>query len=585
MSNPKAPAKQKPEQVSADDALARHIVARWTRMDSDASYWLSMWQQLSYYVMPRKSYILTRTLGPTMDRETNLFDTTAVRANEVMAAGVMSYIHDAGSDWLSITAQERKDTPPSVEQYYAECSKIILAALARSNFYTVAHEMHLDRGAFGTAVMYVEEGSEAPLNFRTFNVGTFRVSDNFDGLVDTIFIKREMSVRQLVEEFGEENVSETTRKRYQQPDGSGMEDKVEVIQGIYPRPEKEREKGKLDPKNKPIASVYVEYASKKVLRNSGYDEQPFFCVRWEKWQNASYGWSPAWVAYPDAKQLNFLQKQMDALAELAAFPRVLAPESLSSEIDLRAGGITYFNTSDPGAVPREWATSGRYDIGQDRIKEKQRHIEEAFNVPLFQMFAQEDMQVGGQAAITATQVRAMESEKLTMLSPSYALLTTELLIPLIRRVYGILARQGAFPEPPKELIQVAMNGEPYLPEPKVIFNNRMSIAVANRGADAIDTVVQQSMAVAQATGDPSHLDIYDFDEIARTKAIVNGADPEFLRNPDEVDRIRQARAQQQARQAQMEQEQHMADIAQKVGTVKPDSVAAGHVGRHLRAVE
>lgn len=574
---------EKPETVSQNTTLARRVSARWDRMDADAAYWVSQWQEISRYVLPRKSYILTKTIGPTMDRETQLFDTTAVRANETMAAGVMSYIHDAGSDWLSISAPEGMTVPPSVEKYYAECSKIILANLARSNFYTAAHELHLDRGAFGTAAMYVGEGSECPLLFRNFNVGTFRISENYDGLIDTLFIKREFTVRQLVEEFGIGNVSESTSKKYLQGDGKGMEDKVEVIWGIFPRPKNERDPKKKDPQNKPYASVYLEYASKKLLRNSGYDEQPFFCTRWEAWQDSPYGWSPAWVAYPDAKQLNFLQKQMDALAELAAFPRVLCPEGLSSEIDLRAGGITYFNAADPNSVPKEWATLGRYDVGQDRIKEKQRHIEEAFNVPLFQMFAQEDMQTGGQDAITATQVRAMEAEKLTMLSPSYARLTTELLIPLIRRVYGILARAAMLPEPPQELVQQEPGSEPFLPEPKVIFNNRMSIAIANRGADAIDPVLAQTMQVVQATGDTSHLDIFDLDEIARKKAIANGADPEFLRDPGEVEKMRKARADQAAQQQQMAQQSQMAEMAQKLGSVKPDSVAAPHVRGALNA--
>ncbi len=576
---------EKPAKVVQDDALARLVASRWDRLDADAAYWMSQWQEISWYVMPRKSYILTKTIGPNMSREAQLFDTTAVRANETMAAGVMSYIHDAGSDWLSVTTPEGVKASPEVEKYYAECSTIILANLARSNFYTAAHEMHLDRGAFGTAAMYVSEGAESPLLFRNFNVGTFRISENYDGLVDTLFIKREFTVRQLVEEFGFENVSETVQKSYIKADGKGKEDKIEVIWGIYPRPGKDRVKGKMDAKNKPYASVYVEYASKKMLRNAGYDEKPFFCVRWAAWQDSSYGWSPAWVAYPDAKQLNFLQKQMDALAELAAFPRVLAPESLSSEIDLRAGGITYYNAAEAGALPKEWATQGRYDIGQDRIKEKQRHIEEAFNVPLFQMFAQEDLQMGGQSAITATQVRAMESEKLTMLSPSYARLTTELLIPLIRRVYGILARAALFPQPPQELVQTTPAGEAYLPEPKVIFNNRMSIAIANRGADAVDPVINQTMQVVQATGDPSHLDIFDLDEIARKKAIVNGADPEFLRDPKEVEQMRKARADQAAQQAQMAQQQHLADMAQKLGSVKPDAVAAPHVRGALQAAQ
>jgi len=558
----------------SETKLSSQITARWSALDADASYWMQMWQVLSTYVMPRKSYILNQQYGPNLDRETQLYDTTAVRACQTQAAGIMSYVNDADSNWVALSAPEEIEDQEGVNEYYAECSKIILQELARSNFYAVAHEAYLDRSCFGTCAMFVDKTDDFNLLFRTFDVGTFRVSENNEGYVDTIFVKREMTVRQVVEEYGLSNVSEKTRKAYELGDGKGLEQKLDVIWAIYPRNEKERTKGKIDGPNKPIASVHIELGTKKLLRNSGFDEPPCFVSRFLKWQQSPYGWSSAWVALPDAKQLNFLQKQMDALAELAAFPRMLIPEGLSDEPDLRAGGITYFDETKPQAIPREWMTQGRYDIGQDRIKMKQQHIEDAFNVPLFQMFAQEDMQAGGQGAITATQVRAMESEKLTMLSPTYARLTTEFLIPIIKRVYGILSRAGMMPAPPQSLIQQNPKGEQYIPEPKVIFNNKMSIAVSSREVNSIDPIIEATLQVCQVTQDLSPMDNFDMDKIARQKALTSGVDPEFLRDAKAVAGIRQNRAQQQQQQAQMQQQAHQAQIAQQIGSVRPDSPAA-----------
>jgi hypothetical protein len=254
---------------------------------------------------------------------------------------------------------------------------------------------------------------------------------------------------------------------------------------------------------------------------------------------------------------------------------------MNGDVDLRAGGITYYSAADPNSIPREWATQGRYDIGQDRVKMKQAHIEDAFNVPLFQMFAQEEAQRGG-TPITATQVRAMESEKLVLISPTYSRLTTELLIPIVKRCYGILARRGLLPPPPQSLIQLAPNGEPFIPEPQVIFNNRMSIAVGTRSVQVIDEVVQGAVAVAQATGDMSPLDNFDFDKIVREKTLANGGDAEFLRDPQMIAQIRQGRAQAAQQQSMMEQQAHQADIAQKLGSVKPDTAAGAQLSQMMR---
>ena len=563
-------------------ALTSMIIARWGSLDAQASYWMQMWQSLSTYVMPRKSYILNKQFGPNVDRESQIFDTTAVRSNQIMAAGIMSYVNDADSDWVMLTAPEGIDDEEGVEEYYAECSKIILQELARSNFYNTVHETHLDRGCFGTASVFVDSGENANLLFKTWDVGTFRISENNEGYVDTIFIKLEMTVRQLVEEYGIDNVSDRVRKMYSLGDGKSIDEMVPVIQAIYPRTE--RDKGKIDAENKPIASVHVELQTKHLLRNSGFDEQPFFVTRFLKWQQSPYGWSPAWTALPDARQLNFLQKQMDALAELAAFPRLLIPEGMSGAPDLRAGGITYFDESDPNGIPKEWATQGRYDIGQDRILMKQKHIEDAFNVPLFQMFAQQDAAANG-SPITATQVRAMESEKLVMLSPTYSRLTTELLIPLIKRVYGILSRAGVMPPPPKALIQQNQKGEAFVPDPKVIFNNKMAIAVSTRAVDAIDPIIGGVLQTCQITQDMSPLDNFNFDHIVRCKALTNGVDPEFLRDTSEVAAIRQQRAQAQQAAAAQQQQAHAAQVAQQLGSVPQDSPVSPAIQKLAQQVQ
>src|SRR5690606_4715799 len=119
----------------------------------------------------------------------------------------------------------------------------------------------------------------------------------------------------------------------------------------------------------------------------------------------------------ESRQLNFLEKNMDALAEIAAFPRMLIPQNYVGDIDTRAGGVTYFDASNPNAAPREWATNGRYDVGLDRANRKQRAIEDAFHVDLFQMFSQQEKQM------TATEVSERAAEKLIQFSPTFARMT------------------------------------------------------------------------------------------------------------------------------------------------------------------
>jgi Bacteriophage head to tail connecting protein len=553
---------------SSKPELAKAIMLRYTRLEEDRNYWMSMWQSISELVMPRKSYILSPTITPSVDRETRLFDSTAVRANMVLAAGCMSYITPADSKWCSFEAPENIEDGEGVQEYFAEVTQVVLQTLARSNFHSAIHELYLDRGCFGTAVMFVEAGETTPIVFRNIDVGTFVLSENHEGVVDTCFRKFEMTARQMVEEFGIENVSDTIRKAHDE--SKNLDQKFEVLHGVYPRSETERDPKKLDGVNKPFASCYLETRSKHILRESGYDEQPFMATRYLKWQQGVYGWSPSWVALPDIRQLNFLQKQMDALAELAAFPRILVPDGMENDVDLRAGGITYFNASDPSAKPAEWATQGRYDVGLERVREKQTHINEAFSVPLFQMFTQQESMTPNR--MTATEVNARNAERLANFSPTFARLTTELLIPLLQRVYGILARRGELPPPPEALIQQDAKGELFVPEPQVVFNSRIALAVRTMELAGAERAITSAAAMAQATQDPSILDNFNFDLVVRDGALANGMDAEQLRPIGEVQQLRAGRQQAAQMQAQQQQQLAMAEMANKAAAVKPDSV-------------
>jgi hypothetical protein len=564
-----------PTEKDNDLSLAEATLARWGKMDGDRQYFLSLWEQVGRYVMPRKSYITSNYYGqyPNITRDEQLFDTTGVRSNLTLAAGCMSYITPADSMWCSITAPEEIQDADDVATYFAECSEIILQELARSNFYSCAHEMYLDRGCFGTAVLYVQEGDVQSLNFTTFDVGSFAVSENHEGLCDVLMRRYQMSVRQIVGQFGIENVSVPTREKFNGNNGKSRDEQQWVIQSIRPRDIGSFDTKKKDPKNKPVESIYMEENTKHILRNGGYDELPFFATRFLKWGTAAYGIGPGITSLPELRQLNFLQKQMDAGAELQAFPRILVPDNMENAVDLRAGGITYFNAADPQSIPREWATAGRYDVGNERIKDKQAIIEDIFSVPLFQMFAQQET---GQPP-TATQVRAMQAEKMTMFSPAFSRLTTELLIPLLRRVYGILARQGKFPTPPKSLIQKNPKGELYLPEPQIQFNSRIALAVKEIEAQATTEIVMAAGQIVQLTQDPSILDNLDTDKLFRDTALNKGLDPDFLRSEDSIAQMRQARQQQIQNQQQMQIQAHMAQVANQVGGIPQDS----HVGQMM----
>ncbi len=376
----------------------------------------------------------------------------------------------------------------------------------------------------------------------------------------------ELTVLQAADKFGEDNLAPAMQKKLAEirRTGKGGTVKHRFVHALYKREDNDRDRNKADGPNKPWASVYVDQSNKHVCRNSGYDEKPFFAGRHVKSQQGVYGVSPAWMALPEARQLNFLAKQLDALSEIKAFPRLLMPATHEGEVDLRSGGVTYYDPTQPNALPQEWATAGDYSIGLDREARKTNAINVAMHVDMFRMFASLE-----RANMTATEVAERASEKLVQFSPSFTRKTTELLSPMLRGVFGILIRNGHFPPPPQDAIQMDAMGQPMLPEPEVSYVSKVALAIRAMHNLSLARTMERNAIIAQVR--PEVLDNFKWDVIARETARNDGLPADWLAEEDEVEEARAARAQAQAQMQQQQEMLTMAEAAGKAGSVKQDS--------------
>lgn len=368
------------------------------------------------------------------------------------------------------------------------------------------------------------------------------------------------------------------RTAYEDPKKSG--DKFDFLHAIYPRDKHEREEGKMDAENMPWASVYVECEEgNKVCLNGGHTEQPVFVSRYLEWGTGlggMYGWCPAFVALPEARQLNFLQMWMDMVAERLADPPWLAPDELEGEVDTNARGVTYFSKdlAASNALPRPLTA----DIGNvaallERIKERQASINDAFHVDLFQMFAQVEKQM------TAREVAERSQEKLIQFSPTFARMTSELFTPLLERVFSIGIASGWFGEIPSSLRRQVSEDMEEVPFPAIQFSSR--IALALRALPMLGYLRTLDRLAVVASIRPEVLDNYDFDKLERAASLIDGVDPEGIISMDEVKQIREAR--QQEAEAQMQQQQALmaADAAAKVGKVPSNTPVGQKIGETL----
>jgi len=530
------------------DPLAKEQLNRYNSLKAirEATF-DSNWQSINDYFLPQQSNVNTEKTEGTTGWTDRIFDTTAIQAAQTLRSGQRNWLTPSSEPWAAFEPPEflsvpgKEDQKDEVSQWLSRCADITMREFARSNFYSMINLDYLQLATTGTGCMFLEEGKKTALNFRQFKAWHITIEEDDAGIVDSVRRSFELTTRQAVQWFGIENVGEKIAKAYEKP--AQHTRKWKFVHACFPREESKRVTGRMNGENKPWASVYINVDDIQTVQVSGYDEMPYLVSRFDKWgTDSSWGYSPAFLALPDARQINYVSQYRDALAELKAYPRLLYPDYLEGDVDLRAGGVTTFDPSIANGQPREWMTVGDDNSAEINMQRKADAINKAFYVNMFTMLEQLS-----DKKMTAYEIAQRIGEKLEQFTPVFDRRVTEFLNPLLARAFGILYRMGKFgPAPEALLVPTADGRSASLAMPEIAITSRISLALkALQNQGMVNTLsVIQPLAAER----PDILDNIDMDKMVRELARNYGVPPDLLRPLKQVQATRQARAQQMAAQ-------------------------------------
>lgn len=533
----------------------------------------TLWQDIFNYMLPRKSQILEKKTPSAEEYANRIHNNTAGDANIVLASGLVTNTTPATERWAVFDApwqlKARNGGSPEAEKWFAEVSEITMSVIAGTNFYSEIHEFHLERNPGGTAMLYIEEGKDTPVVFKTIPLGTYTFALNEEGTLDTVMREFELTARQAVQKFGLANLGDKVKAAYES--NTGKDKKFCFLHTVEPN--EEREPGQYDGGNKPFKSCYDSLEDKMAVQEGGYDEMPYVISRFLLWPGEIWGYGPGIDALPIVRQVNEMEKNMDVLGETAAFPRILVPSNMYGTINYAPGTETPMDESaGQFGQPREWLTGGRYDIGKDRIEIKDKAIRKIFHNELFQMLGQ--MEPG---RLTAYEVMQRVSEKLELFVPVFQRFTKECLEPALLRTFGILFRAGFYPEPPIEVLEPVgadVSGAPVynLVKPKVSFQSKMALAIKALENRSFVEFMQIMEPIAQIK--PEVLDAVNFDRAVPDIARNLGLPTRWETTEEEMQAIKQSRAQAQQMAQAAEMMESMSKSAANVGKAPPEMRSA-----------
>lgn len=509
------------------------------QLKTERQTWETHWQELADYILPNKNTV-TNQKSPGQKRSVQVLDSTGIQSNELLAGALHGLLTSPNSQWFELTTGDVDlDRDDDVRFFLQKSTDSMHNVLNNSNFQTEIHEVYLDLCCFGTASSYMDEDAKYVVRFSTKFIAEYYIVENAKGVVDQNYREWKWDASKLVEEFGFANVPKRVQDSYTKSDGI----KFRCQQAVYPR-------SMVDPTHKSAFAYISQYTLPEEnveLRMGGYREFPYIVPRWTKGTGESYGRSPGMNALPDIKTINSMTETTIIAAQKVVDPPIQLPDDgFIMPIVTKPGGINYYRAGSNDVIKPVF-NNAQVDFGYQALDDRRKRIRSAYYV--------DQLQLENGPQMTATEVLQRTEEKMRLLGPMLGRQQSELLRPMIDRLFGICLRRGIIKD---EDIPQKLRGK------QIDVRYSSLIAKSQRVAEGQNIMRYMEAITPFINLDPTVGDNINGDAAAKVLAGVFGAPQEMIRKSQEVVAKRNARAQAQQQAVQAQQQQQQADSAPKV---------------------
>lgn len=492
---------------------------------------LPEWMELSKYLLPSR--------GRFPDEEKNglrnkkRFNNTGSRAIRRAAAGMTEGMTPASLPWFRHDYLDRGQREITGSREYADTvDERLRAILEAGGFYQAIHAFNQELLTFGCALLYQEESMATVARWECPTIGTWAIATNRAGELACVVQRMHFTVRELIDTFGESNVSERTRTQLEHRPYEPVDVVHVVIQNAN------ADSRRMDSRSMPWASLwYEEQENENFLRRSGYNEMPFYFTVWQE-ARGLYGVGPGDEAISDQKAVETYELYKSMGLEKTIDPPVLFPGSLKDRPDTRPGAK---NSSPLGGqnqvVPLYQINFGQaLPYVQQEIQNIAQRMDDSLMASVFTSIAMDQRPPN----MTATEYMSRRRESMQQMGPALSAYEPKVLNKVLERTFAMADRLGLMPDPPEDL------GDRFILD--VQYLGPMSQALRQTGSDTTRQLLEDVAGIAQLN--PEVLDKIDLDQAVDELARGIAAPGSVVRSDDDVAAIRQARAEQQAAQQQ-----------------------------------
>ncbi len=511
-------------------------------MESGRTPFWNLWRDLANFILPKRYQDLTTAAESRISvsaKNPNIIDGTGTEAARTCASGMMNGKTSPARPWFRFGLKGFNNDESYVARVWLdEVERRMYRVLAESNFYNALATMYMDIVVFGTSAMLIYEDVDDIIRCYNSPLGEFYLGLNNRLEVCTFVRQFNRTVRQIVDEWGIENVSESTKLKWQ-AGGSQLNTEIGIVHLVEPN---DRNDIQSIPSIFSYREMYWEVGTSKevgqLLALEGFYEVPGIFPRWDVTGNDAYGTSPGMDSLGDIIQLQVESKRKAQALDYQLRPPTQSDLSMQGKSTAFLPGTNTFvpNLAASGGVrPIYQVNPNLQDITTD-IRDIQGRIRETFYNDLFRMISQLE------TVRSATEIDARREEKLILLGPVLERLDVEAFDKGLSRVYGIMNRNGLIPPAPPEIANA---------EIEIQYISILSAAQSAVGVAPTERWLQLIGNLAAVY--PAGLDIPNFDELLRDYGRAVGVKAKQINPPEVTDQIRAQKAQQAQQAAMAEQ--------------------------------
>lgn len=567
------------------EALQKYL-DRFGQIKDIKQYWEPQFQEIGENIFIRKQNFSSSDLKSRMPGQflnEDLFDNSAFEALDRFTGSLVNDLWDKGPRSVKINPPAdmflgKKKLSKELKLFYDRLNVVKNQVMEHNEagLAVAIDEAEMDICGFGTggiAIIENENDDTVPIRYESWDIKSMYIDEGRGGKVDTIHVLRCSTVRKVVDEYGIKKVHENVQKLYKEAKYTDAVDILEIIEPriVYTASIKRNNK------QKPIASVHIDYTNKHIIKESGFDEFPVVVARFSKLVDETWGRCPSFLALPVVRDINVLAESIIRAQEKNLDPPlgVLDDGTLGrGTIDTSAGAISTIRYNSRLANQKPvFSINEVRDIrsAYDRLNDLSEKIAMYYKLDRL-------IDMDGEVQMSASEAVIRDGKSAKPLTKIYNRQEHELFIPLAEKTINVIMKRGlAGVKKGSNLEQkvfMSKGKEPvYLPEEIVRrieygedFYELQFLTPARRKRDVEELQSIQSVmnvGLQMAAVDPSYADYLDIDEAQKEFILKSGVPLQLMRDGDAVESIREARAQQQAQMGQVEIADKMADIGVK----------------------